>query len=298
MSCSACTQSPHCGWCTSSSSISSPSQGLCKAGISAASSDGSCVKAGGNWSWSTFDCSALTSVSPLPPPSTSPPTSTSPPADEDGAAVCTECPPGTYSTLVNSSSFRTCVPCPFGTYSPNASASSVSACIRCPAGSYPILQDSDASSTAIEVGMQSEYDTNRTVRSLVLDYGRCFARHASQILLEAFPVPSSYMLPKKCNSTHIDLLDCTDATCTKCISFFISLPLAAPYTLKCVGSVDMNRGASACALCPSGTFSTFPNATSATACLLCPIGTVALPGSSVCRPCSSGFYVGFDGMSN
>ena len=174
--------SPNCGWCTRAP------QGSCQTGGPTASSDGACVKAGGNWSWLSSDCAVPLVAPPVTPSPVAPPVTPSPvapspvsplpPAVTDaegrtGAAVCTDCPPGTYSTLANSSSSRTCTPCPPGTYSSNTSASSAAACIRCPAGSYPIVLDAFSSSTGIEVGVYSDSNGNRTLQSLVLNYGRC-----------------------------------------------------------------------------------------------------------------------------
>ena len=138
---------------------------------------------------------------------------------------------------------------------------------------------------------------NTTLQSLVLDFGRCVRRGASDTLLQALPGRSAYLSPRKCNATHVDLFDCIDAACRTCQPLSIPLPLADPHTLKCTGSTDIVQGASACSPCPSGTFSSFPNASSIASCLSCQTGTVSSPGSSICRACPSGFYAGIDGSS-
>ena len=232
---------------------------------------------------------------------------------DNGAAVCTSCPGGSYGlgtgftssagclscatgTYFAGSGASTCTSCNAGTYSTTAGASLSSACIACSAGSYSGTVGASASSACIacNAGFYSV-----TVGAIVSS--TCIACNAGFYSIAVVASSSSTCIGCNAGFYSVTVGASALSTCIACNAGFYSATVGASVASTCTacgaGTYSATVGASVastCTACGAGTYSATVGASVASTCTACGAGTysatVGASVSSTCTACSAGSY--------
>lgn len=179
-----------------------------------------------------------------------------------GAMVCTNCPRGSYTTIINTD--PSCTLCPSGTYSSVPASTTPSNCLPCAAGTYSLAGNSSCSVCQAGTYSSSNGSSNCT---------RCQAGSYAS-------VPGSTACLSCAMGSYAPLQG--SSVCSTCAA----------------GSYADAVGSTVCTLCPVGTYSSSINATSSSACKACAAGTYSAAGSPSCAACPAGTYSPSPGSSN
>jgi len=195
--------------------------------------------------------------------------------------VCSMCPAGTYSGTPGAISASACAPCPQGFFCPWAGSA-----IGCPAGTYGNAAGAQDSSVclACAIGTYNSLTGQASVTS-------CLACPAGSFC------PSNSMkvdCPAGWYSTQTSMVDST--TCLPCpLGSYCPTPNSLPLTCP-AGTFGIAAGASACASCAVGRYSSVVSSIDPADCLQCSAGTYSIvPGAASaaeCLVCPAGYYCG------
>ena len=202
----------------------------------------------------------------------------------EGSIYPTDCPMGSYNGEERASA---CTKCPAGTFLPTRAATSASLCTPCAAGKY---SDEGASACTLCAAGTFSLQGNATCTACQTDpyYEWCAAGGAACQQCAA----GSYILFAKNYTYTLDSVTLSSYGVTS-TSRSIQLPDMSSGASGCAacrpGTYSSYMGSAACDSCPLGTFSNRSGAANESACLPCTFPNVTLaPGSTSCVKCRPG----------
>lgn len=195
------------------------------------------------------------------------------------AAVCTNCPMGTFSTTLGIYDITMCTNCPGGKVSDIVGAATSSACVSCLPGYYS--DDGASQCSQCPVGTFSMFSGGAYLSScLNCTAGQYTSQTGSTSCIQCFA--GTYALPRA-------------NKCEFCPPGTFSGVSGAPSSNSCIpcvaGQYSALSGATSCQLCNPGTYSA---SNASIVCVACPRGTYLenYGGKSVldCKPCAAGYF--------
>ncbi len=222
----------------------------------------------------------------------------------EGAALCTDCGAGFFSTVIGAKNSEVCSPCPLGSWNPldanNNLITAVTSCVLCAAGKARGPTDTGCTACTNKMspaGSATCYDSCPAGTYYLgsgLDCLQCAAGKYKESDVDATSIPWDSVC-----------LECDDGTfsgagATVCIACPVGGYATGgdPYCTKCAagkfGKVGGLRtdSTSGCTACPVGK-SSLPGSPLETNCIICPKGKFAsAEGSPLCADCPAGTYAG------
>ena len=191
---------------------------------------------------------------------------------------CTNCAPGSYSTVVGAS---VCTGCSAGTYSTATGASAAATCLSCPASSNSPISSSSLSACTCNVGFTGP------------NGGPCTACVAGKYKTTIGSVPCTDCLAGSYSTSTGATIATTCITCPSSSISYSASSAAADCTCNagftgpnggvcsaCVaGKYKINTGSAACSDCGIATYSTSTGATLAATCIPCQANATSAAGS-------------------
>mmetsp|Transcript_2648 Transcript_2648/g.10093 ORF Transcript_2648/g.10093 Transcript_2648/m.10093 type:complete len:2307 (+) Transcript_2648:267-7187(+) len=224
-----------------------------------------------------------------------------------GASVshtCTLCPAGSWSSVSGANSSLACEPCEIGTYSPVLGATSPSTCQNCPPDTFSLLGAS--SCVACPIGSQSVLNENNVTTCIPCQRGEYISTFNGSTTCPPCPYATYSDLDSQLFCKPCPLGSVTNTTGAESISYcnpceagtYAVVNADFAYCEECpIGTFSESIGAhniSTCLDCPGGTYRDSIGGSSNNSCSLCPSGTFSIMEGATsvddCNPCPTESY--------